>query len=328
MNGGQAKAQRQTLRRRFQNWLFRHGPDAGPVTLAQRRIYILPTPAGLCFALALVAMLLGAINYNLSLGHALVFLLAGLGLSALFATFRNLLGLTIAPGRAAPVFAGDTASFELRLINPQDEPRRALLLSCNDGLASTAAVAGHSESKVSLAVPTQQRGRLRLPRVRLESRYPLGFFVAWSVLEPPVFCLVYPRPLPHPLPPISATTRYGSERGDSGQEDFAGLRPRQPADPLHHVAWKAAAREVGDRPLPVKQFSGGADSELWLDWNTLPDASDLESRLSILTGWVLAADAAAIPYGLRLPQRQWPPELGDSHRQACLEALALFGTQP
>jgi hypothetical protein len=35
-------------------------------------------------------MLIGAINYNLSLGHALVFLLAGLGLVAMVHTFRNL----------------------------------------------------------------------------------------------------------------------------------------------------------------------------------------------------------------------------------------------
>ena len=43
----------------------------------------------------------GAINYNLSLGHALVFLLAGLGLVSMVHTFRNLVGLRITPGRAS-----------------------------------------------------------------------------------------------------------------------------------------------------------------------------------------------------------------------------------
>ncbi len=37
-----------------------------PIILAQRRIFIVPTRAGLLFALALVVMLLGAINYNLA----------------------------------------------------------------------------------------------------------------------------------------------------------------------------------------------------------------------------------------------------------------------
>ncbi|MCZ7653204.1 MAG: hypothetical protein M5R42_01390 [Rhodocyclaceae bacterium] len=36
-------------------------------------------------------MLIRAINYNLSLGYALIFLLAGLGLVALLRTFRNLI---------------------------------------------------------------------------------------------------------------------------------------------------------------------------------------------------------------------------------------------
>jgi uncharacterized protein (DUF58 family) len=320
-----AAASSSTVRSRLQAWLFRHGPDTGPVTLGQRRIYILPTRAGLGFAAALATMLIGAINYNLSLGHALVFLLAGLGLAAMLATFRNLLGLTIAPGRAEPVFAGETAHFTLRLSEQRGEPRRALTLTAGDSTPSTINTPANGDSNVVLQVTTTQRGRLRLPRVRLESRYPLGFFVAWTVVEPPVFCLIYPRPLLSPLPPPTAISRSGSHAGDSGQEDFAGLRPRQPADPLRHVAWKAAAREVGDRPLPVKQFAGGADTELWLDWADLPGNADLETKLSQLTGWVLAAEAEGLPYGLRLPPQHFPPAHGGSQRTACLEALALYG---
>lgn len=91
----------------FQRWLFRlYGPEAAPIVLRQRRIYVLPTGAGLAYAVALGFMLIGAINYNLSLGYALVFLLAGLGLVTLLHTFRNLVQLEISPGRTEPVFAG------------------------------------------------------------------------------------------------------------------------------------------------------------------------------------------------------------------------------
>ena len=54
-------------------------------------------------------MLTGAINYNLALGHALVFLLAGLALVGMVHAFRNLHGLVITPGRCGPVFAGEVA---------------------------------------------------------------------------------------------------------------------------------------------------------------------------------------------------------------------------
>ena len=66
---------------KLRQWLFRFGRDEQlPVVLSQRRIFILPTKTGLLFAIVLVLMLIGAINYNLSLGHALVFLLGGLGM--------------------------------------------------------------------------------------------------------------------------------------------------------------------------------------------------------------------------------------------------------
>ena len=43
-------------------------PEPGTVFLRQNRVYILPTRPGLAFALALGVMLIGSINYNLSLG--------------------------------------------------------------------------------------------------------------------------------------------------------------------------------------------------------------------------------------------------------------------
>ena len=107
------------LREALGQWLFRFGRDEQlPVVLTQRRIFILPTRAGLLYGVVLCVMLIGAINYNLSLGHALVFLLAGLGLVAMVHTFRNLLGLRLMPGRADPVFAGEVGlSGEIRAVS-------------------------------------------------------------------------------------------------------------------------------------------------------------------------------------------------------------------
>ena len=81
------------LLRPFTTWLFRlHGPERGEVVLVQRRIFILPTGAGITFAVVLLLMLTGSINYALSLGFILAFLLAGLAIVAMLHTFRNLAG--------------------------------------------------------------------------------------------------------------------------------------------------------------------------------------------------------------------------------------------
>ena len=316
-----------SLQARFGQWLFRLAPDQGRVVLHQRRIFILPTRTGLLFALALVVMLLGAINYDLSLGHALVFLLAGLGLVAMVHTFRNLAGLSLGFGRLDPVFAGDNTHLPIYLENSRADARRALEFSIPTGDLGTWDVDGANQCTATLALPTEHRGHFTPPRLTLASRYPLGLFRAWSYLQPATTCLVYPRPLTLPLPPPGPARRGNDPGGRYGQEDFAGLRPRQPSDSTRHIAWKAATRDDGQRPLLVKQFAGGAARELQLAWAALPPDMDGETRLSALTGWVLQADALGQPYLLQLPQRQLGPATGPAHRDACLQALALHGLE-
>jgi uncharacterized protein (DUF58 family) len=309
-----------TLRQRLFRW---HSDGTAPTRLGQRRVFILPTGAGLLFASALLVMLIGAINYSLALGHALVFLLAGIGLTGMVHTFRNLHGLTITPGRCEPVFAGETAHFPLTLSNDRRTPRLALELEAEPGASTHADIGAGEIARITVPVGARQRGWLALPRVRLWTRFPLGLFQAWSYLQPEMRCLVYPAPLASPLP-AALPTLHGGERGaEGGDEDFAGFRHRQPADSPRHVAWKASARDLA-RPLLVKQFAGGAQVELRLDWQLTDPALPVETRLSLLTGWVLAADALGSAYALRLPGTDIPSASGDQHRRRCLEALALF----
>lgn len=305
--------------------LFRWRSDGTmPFRLGQRRVFIVPSRGGLLYALALIVMLIGAINYNLALGHALVFLLAGLGLTGMVHTFRNLHGLIITPGRSESVFAGETAHFQLQLGNERPTPRLSLELEAETGNVVTTAVAAHEESRVSVPLTTHRRGWLELPRIRLSTRYPLGLFVAWSYLQPAMRCLVYPQPVFTPLPPTQASVLGGERGGDGGQEDFAGFRPRQPADSPRHVAWKASARHAGEQALLIKQFAGGAQPELQLDWQQSDPGQPIETRVSQLTGWVLTAAADNLNYGLRLPGHEIPVAGGEAQRRLCLETLALF----
>ncbi len=307
----------------LQQKLFRWQSDGtAPLRLGQRRVFIIPSRGGLLYALALIVMLIGAINYNLALGHALVFLLAGLGIVGMIHTFRNLHGLVITPGRSTPVFAGETAHFQITLDNDRPTPRLGLELEAESGNPVNATVNRKKGAKLKIPVSTQKRGWLDLPRIRLSTRYPLGLFTAWAYLQPAMRCLVYPQPIAAPLPPASPTPVGGERSGDGGQEDFAGFRERQPADSPRHVAWKASARNANG-PLLIKQFAGGAQVELMLDWQLTDAGLANETRIGILTGWVLAADAADAHYGLRLPGVDIPTGSGERHRQLCLEGLAL-----
>lgn len=313
------------LRERFVAWALRsRPPEPSPVMLGHRRIYVLPTRMGMAFAGALFVMLLGAINYNLSLGYALVFLLAGLGMAAILHSFRNLVALSFSPGRADPVFAGEIAHFSLLVHNPRQEERRLVELTLRGGTHETVDVLANMTIEARLGLPTTRRGWLDLPRLTIETTYPLGLIRAWAYAAPAMRCLVYPQPAPNaPPPPLADGTTGGRMQPSQAGDDFSGLRGHQPADPPRHVAWKAAARQDASVPLLTKQFSGTTAETLWFDWNTLHAETSIERRLSIMARWVLDAAAAGASWGLRLPSVAIPVDHGAVHLHACLKALAL-----
>ncbi|MGQ0749491.1 MAG: DUF58 domain-containing protein [Betaproteobacteria bacterium] len=312
------------LRNHLYNWLFQiRGPHTGPIVLVQRRVFILPTRQGLLFAAVLVLMLVGSINYALSLGFVLTFLLVGLGLNAMVYTFRNLARLSLSGGRVQPVFAGETAWFPVHLENPGQTDRHAVGLTADKQTAVYVDVPARQSAVAPIGIPARRRGRLRPGRLTIFTRYPLGLYHAWSYLDFGAHCLVYPRPAPAglPLPAAGAGAGTGTLLGQ-GREDFSGLRQYFPGDSPRHIAWKAVAR---GEELLTKQFSGRADTELWLEWRRLPAGLDTEQKLSRLARWVLDAHAAGLNYGVRIPGRTVDPGQGEAHRERCLEALALFG---
>jgi uncharacterized protein (DUF58 family) len=299
----------------------RAAPDRGPVVLSQRRVYILPTRHGYTFGLALLLMLAGSINYQISLGYILTFLLAGMGVVSILHTYRNLAHIAVSTGRIEPAFAGGTVRFHLHFDNPTTFDRVSIEARCGPARA-VCDVPAHGAATVVLMLPAARRGWFRVPRVTIETHYPIGLLRAWSYVLPDAAALVYPRPEESALPPPAAMPDRGNAAlAGTGNDDYWGLRPYQPSDSPRHIAWKATARE--DTML-TKVFIGRGAFELWLDWNTLPASVGVETRLSLLTHQVLAAEDANVAYGLRLPGRALEPALGESHRDACLKALALF----
>jgi uncharacterized protein (DUF58 family) len=306
----------------FYNWVFKHhAPEQGVVFLGQRRVYVLPTRHGLTFSLAIVLMLFGSINYALSLGFVLTFLLAGLGLVSILHTFRNLAHLYVSAGRVDDVFAGETARFGVVLESRTDFDRFAIDLSV-EGPSVTCDVPARRTVYVPVPVKAHKRGWLQLPRVTIQTRYPLGLTRAWSYVQPDMRALVYPAPDQAPLPPNEPVPDLGDSVSiGAGMDDFAGLRPYHASDSPRHIAWKAVAR---GGPLLTKIFSGRAASELWFDYAALPATMGVEARLSRLARWVLLADKEGARFGLKLPGLELAPAQGQAHRQRCLRELALY----
>jgi uncharacterized protein (DUF58 family) len=305
-------------------WIFQwRGPERGIIVLVQRHVFILPTPQGVLFATVIVLMLVGSVNYDLSLGFILAFLLGATGIQSMLHTFRNLAHLRISPGRTQPAFAGEQAHFQVNIANTTRAARYSIGVTRDNQTADYVDVPADGEVAATVRVPAVRRGWLRPGRLTLFTRFPVGLFRAWSYADPDVSCLVYPAPaspgLALPLPEAGAGD--GGIHGQ-GYDEFSGLRPYRPGDSPRHIAWKAVAR---DATLLTKQFAGRADAELWLAWEALPQAMDTERRLAHLVRWVLDADTKGLAYGLRLPGNTIAIAAGTAHRAECLRALALYG---
>ncbi len=345
-----------TVQQRFAAWaLRRQRYDHGAILLTQRSIYIIPTRQGLMLAVVLVLMLLGDINYNLSLGYILTFLLAMMAVMSMLHAFRNLAQLEISPGRADSVFCGEPARFIFYVRNRSKLARYQLCLRASEadsiptreqiarGIKSGKAIGyfktfrqwrqrsnnRHSicfdvppqqDSPVAFPVDTKRRGWVQTGRLTIYSEFPLGLFYAWSYVNFSTRCLVYPKPFSDAALPFGDSAGGKGKRSVPGDDDFSGLRKYVAGDALPRISWKAYARERG---LQVKQFTTPVGEELWLDYSDAPDRTE-EEKLSRMTRWVLDAEAQGLRYGLRLPDGEIPPNSGTAQRDECLRRITLF----
>ena len=300
---------------------FRGFPsDREPVVLRHSRIYILPTRRGCALIGTLAIMLMTSLNYGLSLGLLITFLLSGTVAAALLHTFRNMAGIKVRPLAAGDTFAGDPLAYSVELISGAAARSEIALYARGTRIVSD--VRAGAALTLTLLTPTQRRGRVALGRLTLSSDYPLGLWRGWAYVHFPLEGIAFPAPEPSAPPlPHGAEGPDTVAHGPGGDTDLAGLREYQRGDPPQRVAWKAVARGAG---WFSKAFDGaGGGGPIVLDYASLPRTLTHDQRLSRLTAWVLAAERAARPFALRLPGATLAAAQGREHRRAALTALAL-----
>ena len=312
---------RQAAKDKTRAWAARrHGRDSLPIKINRRRIYILPTRIGLMLAVVLVAMLLAGLNYNSNLGLAFAFLMISVALVAMHHCNRNMMGLTLDVTTEVDAFAGRDARFEFVLQNDSNVDRCDVEICCLSA-STIRSVAARSSESVAVAVPVPRRGISRFEQFELRTRYPFGWFHAWTYVQGSLTAYVAPSPQGSRILPAVAGSGSSSPSETRGDEDFAGLRAYEPGVPLKHMAWKVLAR---GGEAAVRSYTSLAAQPEWLDWSSLP-GQGTETRLSQLCLWVLESDAAQRVYGLRIPGKEIAPGRGAAHRFACLRALAVHG---
>jgi uncharacterized protein (DUF58 family) len=315
----QRRGLRSTWQRLMERWLRRRAPIHPPLTLAYRQIFILPTRFGWMLGLLMGAMLIGSLNFNNNLGLLTTFIVAGLAVNSMLAAFRNLHRLTIRGGMARPVFAGQPASYQLSLQSADQRPRASVCLRHERNLVGIDIEDANTIS-VTVSLVTWRRGWYRPGRMCIETTHPLGLFRAWAWFWPDRPYLVWPQPAdrPPPLPESGGSPGGADQRRPVDGEDFHSLRQWREGDPLHRIAWKASQRH---QDLLSREFREEQSPELVLALDQAP-ARDLESRISIVTAWVVQAEQQNRVWTLKLGSTELGPDQGPAHRKRCLRALA------
>ncbi|WP_340676876.1 DUF58 domain-containing protein [Paraglaciecola sp.] len=314
---------------RINKWLDKRIPPANEFKLNRHNIFIFPAKfGGLYLLLCMLLFLLGT-NYQNNLMLLLCYFLLALFLVHLLSSYINFARLSVSMGKIPEVYTSDDVYLPL-WINADKT-----LKSPMHGIVNIALM-GHQvnhwfdcdafSNPVSLNYRCDNRGWQQTQRITFSCYYPLGLFKCWTHLAFNSKILVFPKPLPcqvelteSPLPHDETLLSISSQSLHTNQDDFSHLKAYRVGESLRHVAWKQVAKGRG---MLSKEFSGSEHNIAWLvlrDYT--PD--QLENALSRLSFQVLELSRTNQHFGLDLAYTRITPSSGESHRIACLTALAL-----
>jgi uncharacterized protein (DUF58 family) len=295
--------------------------SSGVISITPNQIYIIPTKFGLVFAVMVIAILIGSSNYEINLGFVLTFLLTGIGLSAMFQSWKNLVRIELVPNHVSPVFVGEDVKFPVQVYNKKQTSRSGLQFQV-DTHSYAIDLPPNQTQEVICQVSSTERGYFRPHRWKIFSYFPTGLFYCWAYFDSSQECLVYPKPI---TSNVSLDDFFKKTLTDSfanpEHTDFQGHREYQTGDNLKRLDWKALARGRGKL---IKQFENHDEADLWLKWDEVI-ADDTEMKLSILCRAILILAETPISYGLEIPGTTIDPQSGVTHKHQCLTAIALLG---
>ena len=147
-----------------------------------RNIKIRLSPHGMFVVFISVFMLLAAINYSNNAVYFIFFLIICVSLVSGLYGFRNLLGLNLRLKGRAYAFAGTELHVKISITNKNAEEKQFLECSLANVLLSEKSrmipsLIAHGSHIHELAIPATERGAMHFERIKIQSHYPLGFFL-------------------------------------------------------------------------------------------------------------------------------------------------------
>jgi len=262
-----------------------------------------------------------AANTGNNLLYIIVSAMLSLMLVSGISSLLNLKNIEISLIPPLEVYAGKRSSFRLLVRKRGSLPSFLLRVSSGDDSVLFPVVdSSGAEERIDLVFP--KRGRVKGVILTVSSDFPLGMFVRSTEVEVSLEFVVFPEPVETPLTPFA--TPAGSEGSapepstTRGYEEFKDLR-EYGGEPMKLIHWKVSAK-LGS--LMVREMVSEERKPVVLTLESVE--GDLETKLSKLTYLISELMRKGYPVGLKLKDKEIPPDRGEHQKLVMLTELALY----
>lgn len=327
--------QRSALHQKLHAFFMSRTPRADNVSLGLKNVYVFFSRQGLLFGALLIITFIMGVNYANNLVLGLFFYLFGIWLIGVFYTFVQVSSLQIRFVEASLAQADSLAWVTLEVVTRSGKPSRQLMMWFDGVPSLTGADKAEFDQHgvatlksldkptlVRLPVYADKRGRMSLPRLTIQSVYPLGVLRAWSYVyfDSPVF--VYPKPVAfdwqNDKKAIADDGEQMNVASTAGQNDFDRLDDYVKGESLARVSWAHVARGAG---MLTKRFADPVGRQWCLDYADMPSLNH-EQKLSELAFAVLELKNSQLAFRLNLPSSDGELGVGEEFIKQSLLRLA------
>ncbi len=270
-----------------------------------------------------VTILLGiaAANTGNNLLYILVSSLLSLMLTSGLISLFNIRGIKVRLIPPPEVYAEERTPFRLVLFKEGRFPSFLIKVFSEEGECLFPMVdLKDRECRLDMKFP--RRGEVKSVRLVLSSDFPLGMFVRSLELEIETHLIVFPKPIPTKLPALSVEAKKEGSSSrrviSKGYEELKNIKTYS-GEPMKLIHWKLSAK-VGD--LLVKDMVGEDREPVILSMETVEGSK--EEKISKLAYLVINLIKEGHAVGLKLDDREFPPQRGEHQKRLLLRELALY----
>ncbi len=277
--------------------------------------------SGSVFIGATIFLGVAAANTGNNLLYILVSSMLALMLISGLSSILNIRGIEVKLIPPLEVFAGRRSRFRVILRKRNKIP--SFLIKVTSGFEECLfSIVEGKEGVGLLYLLFPKRGYVESVSVRLSSDFPLGMFVRYMDVEVKLGLVVFPEPIPADLPFLNTKVqREGSSQRKAlrkGYEELKGVKEYS-GEPMKLIHWKLTAKK-GE--MLVKEMLEEEREPVILSLESVE--GDIETKISKLAYLTVKLIENGYPVGLKLGEKEIPPERGEHQKLAILRELALY----